>query len=271
MKTTRTFEMNGKTYTSMMDIARDLGVKRVYPRDFAKYGIVETTAQTDDQTVDQKAADVAAPADQNVVADKADDTKVQDTKAEQKAEKAAEKKQDKKADKVDKVDKVAEEKKEEDKKDEQPKVDKRFTRKLGTPEQVQEALDKAGKLDVVEFNNYIKHFSVSALEEIATTAGVKLWDDITNEPIRKMRLLMEIKAHYYPTQKTPVKPNSEWRKVGLDELLALAADKKLDYKQSSDEKIQRMWVIMALKDAGLTPQDLPKADVQPAAAVATND
>lgn len=264
MKTTRTFEMNGKTYTSMMDIARDLGVKRVYPRDFAKYGIVETTAQADDQTADQTVADdVAAPTDQNVVADKADDTK-----AEQKAEKAAEKKQDKKADKADKA---TEEKKEEDKKDEQPKVDKRFTRKLGTPEQVQEALDKAGKLDVVEFNNYIKHFSVSALEEIATTAGVKLWDDITNEPIRKMRLLMEIKAHYYPTQKTPVKPNSEWRKVGLDELLALAADKKLDYKQSSDEKIQRMWVIMALKDAGLTPQDLPKADVQPAAAVATND
>lgn len=266
MKTTRTFEMNGKTYTSMMDIARDLGVKRVYPRDFAKYGIVETTAQADDQ---KAADDVAAPADQNVVADKADDTKAEQ-KAE-KAEKAAEKKQDKKADKSNKADKAAEEKKEEDKKDEQPKVDKRFTRKLGTPEQVQEALDKAGKLDVVEFNNYIKHFSVSALEEIATTAGVKLWDDITNEPIRKMRLLMEIKAHYYPTQKTPVKPNSEWRKVGLDELLALAADKKLDYKQSSDEKIQRMWVIMALKDAGLTPQDLPKADVQPAAAVATND
>ena len=295
MKTTRTFTMNGNTYTSMMDIARELGVKRVYPRDFDKYGIVETTGQdtqvavddtvkaddntqaqvvdttvtTDDTTV-AATADVQAQQDDTQAnddstydqqqADVADDQKQEDNKAEDKTEEA----QDAKAD----------ENKADDKKDE-PKVDKRFTRKLGTPEQIKEAQENAGKMDIISFNNYIKHFTVDALVALADAAGVKNWDSITNEPIRKMRLLMEIKAFYYPQDKTPVKPNSEWRKVALADLLALAKKHKLDYKKSDDEKIQRMWVIMAIKAANLTPQDLPqkkdsKADKADAKQVAAN-
>ena len=38
----RTFEMGGKSYTTLTAIAKELGVKRIYPRDFAKYGITET-------------------------------------------------------------------------------------------------------------------------------------------------------------------------------------------------------------------------------------
>lgn len=277
MKTTRTFTMNGNTYTSMMDIARELGVKRVYPRDFDKYGIVETTGQdiqvaaddtvkaddnTQAQVADTADTTVAATADvqdddtvqaqqddtqadnvgddqqANVQTDVADDQKQDDNKVEDKAEET----QDAKAD---------------DKKDE-PKVDKRFTRKLGTPEQIKEAQENAGKMDIISFNNYIKHFTVDALVALADAAGVKNWDSITNEPIRKMRLLMEIKAFYYPQDKTPVKPNSEWRKVELADLMALAKKHKLNFKKSDDEKIQRMWVIMAIKAANLTPQDLPQ-------------
>ena len=130
-------------------------------------------------------------------------------------------------------------------------------------------------MDIISFNNYIKHFTVDALVALADAAGVKNWDSITNEPIRKMRLLMEIKAFYYPQDKTPVKPNSEWRKVDLADLLALAKKHKLNYKKSDDEKIQRMWVIMAIKAANLTPQDLPqkkdsKADKADAKQVAAN-
>ena len=145
----------------------------------------------------------------------------------------------------------------EDKKDE-PKVDKRFTRKLGTPEQIKEAQNNAGKMDIISFNDYIKHFTVDALVALADAAGIKNWDSISNEQIRKMRLLMEIKAFYYPQDKTPVKPSSEWRKVALADLLSLAKKNKLNYKKSNDEKIQRMWVIMAIKAANLTPQDLPQ-------------
>lgn len=288
--------MNGNTYTSMMDIARELGVKRVYPRDFDKYGIVETTGQnatqvaaddttkTDDNAQAQVANDTVVVADDGttVATDvQADDTQIAQTQQDNiqagddttdnqqadvaddnKVEDKAEKTQDAKTDNKD------------NKKDE-PKVDKRFTRKLGTPEQIKEAQDNAGKMDIISFNNYIKHFTVDALVALADAAGVKNWDSITNEPIRKMRLLMEIKAFYYPQDKTPVKPNSEWRKVALADLLALAKKHKLDYKKSDDEKIQRMWVIMAIKAANLTPQDLPqkkdsKADKADAKQVAAN-
>lgn len=293
MKTTRTFTMNGNTYTSMMDIARELGVKMVYPRDFDKYGIVETTGQdiqvaaddtvkADDNTQAQvvDTIDTTVAATEDVKADdtvqaqqddtQADSTGDDDQQTDTQADVANDQKQD---DKVDEADTKAEDKAD-DKKDE-PKVDKRFTRKLGTPEQIKEAQENAGKMDIISFNNYIKHFTVDALVALADAAGVKNWDSITNEPIRKMRLLMEIKAFYYPQDKTPVKPNSEWRKVALSDLLALAKKHKLDYKKSDDEKIQRMWVIMAIKAANLTPQDLPqkkdsKADKADAKQVAAN-
>lgn len=293
MKTTRTFTMNGNTYTSMMDIARELGVKRVYPRDFDKYGIVETTGQdatqvaaddtakVDDNAQAQVANDTVVADDTTVATDvQIDDTQTQqddtqasdDTADNQQADVADDQKQD-----DNKADEEAQDTKADDKGDkkDEPKVDKRFTRKLGTPEQIKEAQENAGKMDIISFNNYIKHFTVDALVALADAAGVKNWDSITNEPIRKMRLLMEIKAFYYPQDKTPVKPNSEWRKVPLADLLALAKKNKLDYKKSDDEKIQRMWVIMAIKAANLTPQDLPqkkdsKADKADAKQVAAN-
>lgn len=283
--------MNGNTYTSMMDIARELGVKRVYPRDFDKYGIVETTGQDTqvavDDTVktDDTQAQVADTADTTVVATddvqvddtvqaQQDDTQVNADDSQQVDDTQSDVTDDQTQD-ADKADGDAQDTKAEDKKADEPKVDKRFTRKLGTPEQIKEAQENAGKMDIISFNNYIKHFTVDALVALADAAGVKNWDSITNEPIRKMRLLMEIKAFYYPQDKTPVKPNSEWRKVDLADLLALAKKHKLDYKKSDDEKIQRMWVIMAIKAANLTPQDLPqkkdsKTDKADAKQVAAN-
>lgn len=285
MKTTRTFTMNGNTYTSMMDIARELGVKRVYPRDFDKYGIVETTGQDAqvavDDTVktDDTQAQVADTADTTVAATddvqaQQDDTQVGVDDSQQVDDTQSDVTDDQTQD-ADKADEDVQDTKADDKKADEPKVDKRFTRKLGTPEQIKEAQENAGKMDIISFNNYIKHFTVDALVALADAAGVKNWDSITNEPIRKMRLLMEIKAFYYPQDKTPVKPNSEWRKVDLADLLALAKKHKLNYKKSDDEKIQRMWVIMAIKAANLTPQDLPqkkdsKADKADAKQVAAN-
>ena len=268
-----------------MDIARELGVKRVYPRDFDKYGIVETTGQDAqvavDDTVktDDTQAQVADTADTTVAATddvqaQQDDTQVGVDDSQQVDDTQSDVTDDQTQD-ADKADEDVQDTKADDKKADEPKVDKRFTRKLGTPEQIKEAQENAGKMDIISFNNYIKHFTVDALVALADAAGVKNWDSITNEPIRKMRLLMEIKAFYYPQDKTPVKPNSEWRKVDLADLLALAKKHKLNYKKSDDEKIQRMWVIMAIKAANLTPQDLPqkkdsKADKADAKQVAAN-
>lgn len=324
----RTFEMNGKQYTSMMDIARELGVKRIYTKDFDKYGIIETTGQTvvnTDAKVNTAETTVDEPQEIEVVEyeipeeelaaletikqmdgweedglatgnndgdvfyavnhevddnhkelffkttfkDMVDGTADDDngtwmTAQEVLAEvkKIEEQKQVEVKKPVKSTKKVSKktEKKEKDK-DKEPKVDHRFTRKTGKPEEIQEVQSKVSQMTIIEFNDYIKHFSLEALIQMAETAGVKTWEDIDNEPIRKMRLLMEIKGHYFPNDKTPVKPNSCWKKNTLEELLELAQEHDLTFKASNDPKIQRMWVIMALKEAGLTPDDL-KAKTQ---------
>lgn len=322
----RTFEMNGKQYTSMMDIARELGVKRIYTKDFDKYGITETTGQpavdtsvkddTSETTVaeTQEVAEYEIPEEEltaletlkqmdgweedglatgnndddvfyavnhevddnrkelffkttykDMVDGTADDDNgtwmtAQEVLAEV-SKKVEEQKQVevKKPVKAGKPTKKVNKKTE--KKDKEPKVDHRFTRKTGKPEEIQEVQSKVSQMTIIEFNDYIKHFSLEALIQMAETAGVKTWEDIDNEPIRKMRLLMEIKGHYFPNDKTPVKPNSCWKKNSLEELLELAQEHDLTFKASNDPKIQRMWVIMALKEAGLTPDDL-KAKTQ---------
>lgn len=248
MKTTRTFEMNGKSYTSMMDIARELGVKRVYPRDFDKYGIVETTGKDNADKTSEPVAE--------------EKSSKPDTKKSTPVKKNTETKKSVKESETDnKTSDTSEE----------PKIDKRFTRKLGTPEQIQEVQNKVSQMTIVEFNDYIKHFSLDALIQMAETAGVKTWESIDNEPIRKMRLLMEIKGHYFPNDKTPVKPSSAWKNYELDVLLKLAKQKKLKFKTSDDVKIQRMWVVVALNKAGLTPDDLEKKNTKKKKEETAND
>lgn len=48
----RKFKYNGKEYNSMMDIAREIGINRLYPRDFAKYGVEEITDMNNVQVTD---------------------------------------------------------------------------------------------------------------------------------------------------------------------------------------------------------------------------
>lgn len=222
----RTFTMNGKQYTSLMNIARELGVKRVYQRDFDKYGIVETTEQ-------DTPAVIAQP----------DEVKVEETKVE---EKPVEKKQVAAKKSVKKSE--AAEKKAED------KSDKRFTRRVGTPEQIKEVQDSVKTMTLVDFSAYIKHFSVEALSQMAEDVKVNTWENMANEPIRKMRLLMELKGYYFPNEKTPVKASSGWKKLSLDELKKVAKKNKVSYKESGDDKIQRMHIVMALNAAGVTPE-----------------
>ena len=92
----RTFTYNGKTYSTLTAIANEIGVKRVYTRDFAKYGIVETTAVDTivksvnilDDAADVPVADVPAddaqedvPADVTSNDDAVDDVPVADVSA----------------------------------------------------------------------------------------------------------------------------------------------------------------------------------------------
>jgi len=53
----KTFEMNGKAYDSMTAIAKELGVKRIYPKDFAKYGITESSKDKSADTATDNSTD----------------------------------------------------------------------------------------------------------------------------------------------------------------------------------------------------------------------
>lgn len=228
----RTFSMNGKTYESMMDIAREIGIKRVYPRDFDKYGVVETTGQ-----------DVAETSKDVPVA------KTEEPKEVEKEEKKVS---------------TPEPKPEKKSKSKADKVDAEMTAKEDAGEaavDVDDLVSKVPEMSIIQFNDIIGKWDVDSLVKLAEKAGVNLWDKITNASIRKMRLLMEIKKFYYPNDKVPVKPDSVWKNIPLESLIKLADEKSLEYRKSDESKIQRMWVIKALNDAGVSPDEVKTDEV----------
>ncbi len=246
----RTFKMNNKTYNSLMDIARELGVKRVYTKDFAKYDITELSDQVPEQVDDTSAEDTS------MAPEVVDDTSETETQSEEEitaGEDSELKAEDSEEDAEPETEKVEEPSETEpSSKSKVPKAKKQ----LGTTEEISDVQSSVDTLTVVEFNERIKHFTVEALETMAENIGVDTWSGINNPPIRKMRLLMEIKSHYYPTDKTPVRPKSNWKKIPLVDLMELAKVHELEFKKSSDNRIQRMWVIAALNKQGLTVDDL---------------
>ena len=76
---------------------------------------------------------------------------------------------------------------------------------------------------------------------------------MTNAPIRKMRLIMELKKVLFPGQYYNTVKKSCWKKLSLDELKKLAKDNNLTYKVVDDGKVQRMFLIMELNKAGVKP------------------
>lgn len=258
---TRTFKMNDKTYTSMMDIAREIGIKRVYPRDFAKYGIVELTDSQDTADESTKVDDVV----QEVKADVAETTKADETQKTETSEPVGKSDNNLNVNDTSKEEVKASDEAEE--KNDNPQADdtknskaktQKHVHKVGTAEEIQSVKDNVGSMTIQEFCEEVKHFTVSALLELAKHAdpAMNTWDSITNEPIRKMRLTMELKKFYFPNDKlASAKPATGWKKMELNKMLEIADNNHVDYKKYDDEKIQRMWLTVALNKAGLNPQD----------------
>lgn len=240
----RTFKMNDHTYTSMMDIARQLGVKRVYPRDFDKYGIVELTEDDTEATTaepEQTKAEPEAEATAEAVAETSAESEA--TVEEPKAE----------------VEEPAEEHKVEDVKAEAKKhkaANKTSKeRKTGSEEDIKGLVESLPNLSLEDFQTTIKHFTNDALIALAAALkkDINQYPELTNAPIRKMRLIMELKKALFPGQYFNTVKKSCWKKLSLDELKKLAKDNNLTYKVVDDEKVQRMFLIMELNKAGVKP------------------
>ena len=221
MKKIRTFVMNNTTYTSMAAIAAELGVPRIRPRDFSKYGIMETTDL--DNSADDAAEEVAEQTvEADEVAEAESDTEEDDTDDADDAD-------DAEAEQVDDYD-------------------------------LKGFVESIVDMTIIDFATAIKKFSVDKLLQLIDAVGadgMNKWETIENEPIRKMRLIMELKNNLFPGEKTPVNPPSIWRGIALDKLVELADANGVEYmKVESNENIQRMRVIEALKNTDLTPDDL---------------
>lgn len=212
---TRKFEKDGKLYNSIMDIAREVGVSRIRPQQFEKYGIKELVAGED-----------------NTVDDLSDETKETVTK-------------NNKAVITEDVGDDVVLKKDADRDTYKSKVCKR----VGTQEEIDEVVSKVANMSLEEFYKYIRNFSIEALLKMSAIAGTSSWDTISDISIKRMHLMADIKKHYFPGQKLPKKGKSRWGSYSLDELKKIADENSVEYKKFSDDKIQRMRLSMALDKA----------------------
>lgn len=331
----RTFEMGGKSYNTLTAIAAELGVNRVYTRDFAKYGITETTVAdaasksvniapddatltvTPDNVADVSAQDDAenngSDADDVPSDDQSDSADVvandQDTKvianplntggsaiifahttadgiavdnvvdinpqpqtADDKPEQSDDAVTDGNAVEV-KDDVVVEDAPAADDVSQDDAADadadagvSAQVPPVAQPQTEEERITQIEKdvvdyADADELGKAVKKISLQGLITMVTNIQGDTWERISNEGIRKMRLIMELKKGYFPTQTTKSTTSSgpsPWKKISTADLKAMATAKGQTWKECSNEGILRMRLIMAVKAAGVTADEFKK-------------
>jgi hypothetical protein len=215
-KTNKLYQMNGKQYTSLKDIAEELGVSRIRPdRHFEKYGITEVTAQdtTAEQTEEVKASEPEVAA--------TEENTQEETKVSSKQEKHA--------------DKVAE-----------------STKNSKAEDKKSEASEDTSADDLAAFSKIMTETSTEDLIKMSKKAGLGDGSQYKHEGIRRMRLIMGLKKQRFPefNKRESHSHNSIWKDTPLKELLKIAKDKGISYRVvKGNDNIQRMWVTKALVDA----------------------
>lgn len=246
MMAKRTFEMNGVTYESMLAIASELGIKRVYPKDFDKYGIVETTGVE---------AKVEAPVSEEPKAEevKVVEAKVEEAPAEETKVEEAEEEEKPKAKRT----KLSEEERKARRKERREK--KRLEReeaKKPTPEMIakgKELQEKAGFESIWAWALEMKKSSSEEVYKLAETLGIT-WEKHEVERINRMHAVQAIRENMFPGQKRPKVRKSVWKDVSNEVIEGLLKEKGIEVVKTTDDKINRMKMIKALKDAGITPE-----------------
>jgi len=71
-----------------------------------------------------------------------------------------------------------------------------------------------------------------------------------HEAINRMRMCMAILYYHFPKPEAKGKKNSKYADLTTEQLVAMAAEAEVEYKDSDDNRILRMRVIMALREAG---------------------
>jgi hypothetical protein len=227
----KTYEMNGKTYATLSAIAKELGIARIRSNQLDKYGIKEVNSD-DMKKVDDAVVTNDVPVTVDTTADKAD------KKASAPAKKV---KSTKKSDET-KAELVI------------------TTIKTGTAEDIAEVEKNVVDMNAYELGKAVTNFTLDALVTMVKNVDGNTWDSIKNAPIRKMRLIMELKKQYFPDevrQSAPAKV-SPWKAITTEVLKKVAKKQKVSWIECNNDSINRMRIIMALKKKGVQAEDLNK-------------
>lgn len=107
--------------------------------------------------------------------------------------------------------------------------------------------------DIKALKKFIKGLSDEALAEWVTLEGLEV-KDYGNPAIQRMRNAMAINALHFPDSVRQSKPKKEspYKKYTTEELVQMALDKDIEVKDAKgDPRIERMYTIMALREAGV--------------------
>lgn len=113
-------------------------------------------------------------------------------------------------------------------------------------------------MELNEFGEAISKLNIPSLEEMVRHINGCIWDHISHEGIRKMRLIMELKSGYFPDlvpHHSPGKP-SPWKGIPTEKLIKAVEELGLKHMEVYHNGIRRMRLIMLLKAAGITPESL---------------
>lgn len=229
MKQETVFVVDGKVFGKIKEVAAHLGLKHLARRDFARKGIVEVTPEEAEKLVAKQ--DIEKEVEQKV-AQKAEEVAAESKKV------AAE-----------------DEEKQPSEKETKPK-DKKKKSKEPTEEQLKRAkeLQEMTGYDTIEsLWMDIEEMDEKQVVTLAKQLNVT-WNEDSHSGINRMRACMAIRKAMFPGQKRPKKSKSPYVGLTLAELRELAEEHNLTWRQSDNERIEKMWLVHALKQAGVTPK-----------------
>lgn len=271
------FKMNGKNFPSMLSIAKELGKSRIYRKDFDKYGIVEI----DDNEVEEVKAGAVNTSTETEVKEEVktrvtptedagldkDDMLVRkypgvseeegteggeaESKEEKSSEEEAETKTEEKASESDEEKKAKRAEKRAKRREEKRKA--REEANKPTPEalaKAEELQKKSGYTDIWSWAVDMKAKSAEEVYALAEELGLT-WEKHETERINRMRAVMTLRQNLFPGQKRPKVRQSAWKGMTNEEIAKICEANNVEYTETSDDKITRMRMIKALKDAGI--------------------
>jgi hypothetical protein len=283
------FKMNGKDFASMLAIAKELGKARIYRKDFDKFGIIEVDdTEVKAAPIAEPVAEVKEEPKPEVVENKEEvkdaeigateeaglekddmlgreypgvneekapepEKKEEEVKAEPTPEPTPEPapekpKREKKTEEEKKASRAERRAKRRDKKRaEREEANKPTAEMLADAEKLQK---ESGYTDIWDWAVDMKKKSAEEVFELAEKLGLT-WERHDVERIDRMRAVMVLRENLFPGQKRPKVRRSAWKDVPNEVIAELAKKNNVEYTETADEKITRMHMIKALKDAGI--------------------